>query len=737
MKIHKSKRKNKLNKTIKNKTRNNKPNKEVKLVQNGIVKLVRIKQVSDKCDIIDLASIEQYTEKNIKFNEQVKKIFVKQLLSNFSLDVPATNCFYNHVNNMWLKAFRIEKGKEYMTQHDNFRVVQHKVYLELDTIVNDYIKTEKNHSDSAKYNSIKSFYNAALNQNSISSSRQHAKNILNKIDELRKDKTNLYKMMTLVNKDNSVQFTSPFVLTHKPDFSNPSIFRMYIECFHFPVIDVKIYNIDDERHKENAQHWYTYTKELFDTILGKGHGMDTHNIFEVQSDIYRASLCKDISESNSYTRVSTKEATKYGFDWQTFTKEMGFDKTPDFFITNNVNYLKCGMELLQKEWDSDKWRPFWVWIFIRVLSRVTKGWEYMFYNFVGKYEYGQEHMITDQRLNAPIFMGVVFNEFLTNAYVEKFKDVRVIKYVETLCNDLKEVFIRFIEKNSWLSPITKQHALKKLKYLKFILSNPDITRADPILPYGSDFYTNIQMYYAWRHSYFVKLNGIKVFDIPYIDWTSYPIKLSGDQAYVVNASYTPLKNSIYINLGYMQKPFIDLGRALEYNLGNIGFTIAHELSHALDNNGRHYDYDGSLHNWWTDEDVRKYKIIQNDIIKQYNNWGYRDNAPSIDVSIGIGEDIADISGLAICDEYLRNYENYKEMLIPEKRVCHELFYICYAKQMRQMVSKKAITALRHNNPHPDDKYRTNVPLSRSQIFRALYNVKPNDDMYWHNTEVVW
>jgi predicted metalloendopeptidase len=64
-----------------------------------------------------------------------------------------------------------------------------------------------------------------------------------------------------------------------------------------------------------------------------------------------------------------------------------------------------------------------------------------------------------------------------------------------------------------------------------------------------------------------------------MDWSQYPVKMTGTQAYIVNASYTPSKNSIYINLGYVQKPFVDLDeRGIEYNLAHIGFTIGHEMS---------------------------------------------------------------------------------------------------------------------------------------------------------------
>ena len=110
---------------------------------------------------------------------------------------------------------------------------------------------------------------------------------------------------------------------------------------------------------------------------------------------------------------------------------------------------------------------------------------------------------------------------------------------------------------------------------------------------------------------------------------------------------------------------------------------------------------------------------------------------TFDASIGIGEDLADISGLAICDEYLRAYQLYNKDIMPLRSVSYDTFYIYFAFQQRQKVEKRALAAQLKSNPHPLDKYRTNVPLSRSLIFKANYNVVKGDDMYWHSDNTVW
>ena len=123
-------------------------------------------------------------------------------------------------------------------------------------------------------------------------------------------------------------------------------------------------------------------------------------------------------------------------------------------------------------------------------------------------------------------------------------------------------------------------------------------------------------------------------------------------------------------------------------------------------------------------------------IKQYEEFARRDGI-DFDASIGIGEDLADIGGLAICDHYLRDFQDKNADLLPIKRLGFEAFYVYFAFQQRQFVHKKALQAQLKTNPHPLDKYRCNVPLSRSTLFRGLYNVKRGDGMWWHNTNMIW
>jgi endothelin-converting enzyme/putative endopeptidase len=704
--------------------------------------LVKTKKTKANVEI-GLKAFEEKFEKTlskdlVKSNEKLKNEFVKKLLSNFSpAHLKPNENFYDYINYTWLQKDYLSEEQKYIVQVDEFRLTQDKVYRQLNDLILKYIKT---HNDPLAKN-LKNFYYSVIKMNDKQDSRRIAKETIKQIDELRKNKGNVWKMLAYANKDEVVKPRAPFVWSVNPDNKNSTKNRCYLDSHSFNLVDVSIYfddGLDIEYKRKFRSKFKSFCKKLFDTVLGPNN-LNPNHVFEVETDMINALICSDVTSSTeSYNKVGAEEAEeKYGFNWKEFTKDLGYKHTPEFFICSNLNYLKCGTKLLIDNWDSEKWRTYWIYIFLVKIARMTRDWEEVNYDFFGSFERGQEAINKSDAVSASLYLSVPFNTFLTNQYVANYETPQNVKYVETMCNDLKIVFNRILKRNNWLSPSTKKYALRKLKHMKFVIAKPEVLREDPLLNYGTNLIENMDKIHAWRHEQYLQLEGKPLVDIPVMDWTQYPVKMIGTQSYIVNASYTPAKNSIYINLGYIQKPFVDLDeRGIEYNLAHIGCTIGHEMGHGFDDWGSQYDENGNLNSWWTDHDKKAFKKIQEDVIKQYEDFAARDGI-KFDASIGVGEDLADITGLAICDEYLRDYQDNNEDLVPIQRLSFQAFYTYFAIQQRQQVGKKALAAQLKNNPHPLDKYRCNIPLSRSPIFRALYNVKKDDGMWWHNTNSVW
>jgi putative endopeptidase len=543
-----------------------------------------------------------------------------------------------------------------------------------------------------------------------------------------------------------VRWACPIQWKVMADDKNAKIFRNYISLPELSLYDAELYLDDNSgktrefiKYRKDVQEKYIkYVDEIFDACVGKHHGLSGKDVFEVEKDILFAMGCDSIKNDSPdfYNVVKTDEAfEKYGFNWYQVSKYLGYKTPPEFFICDSLNYLKCICSLLKDNWKTQKWKSYWLYIYYRQMIRFDKKLVYIHYNFNGKFLHGiPGHFPWDLY---PIFgMSITFNTFLTTEFVKKFKNESVVNYVKSMGEDLITVFKRIISRNTWLTPKTRDYALLKLKNLTFSIAAPKVMREDPLLDYkDNDPWGNLLKITNWRTYKYISLEGSDVVDIPQISWNAF--KLIGQQAYIVNAMYTPTQNSIYIPLGYLQKPFVDLDeRGIEYNLSHIGFTLAHEMSHALDDNGSKYDYKGNLHNWWKSEDKKKFKAIQNDIIKQYETFASYDKI-HFDAAPSIGEDLADISAMAICTEYLRDFQDNNDDIIPIRSLSFQSFYVYFAMQQRQHIYKEAVEAQLKTNPHPPDKYRANVPLSRLKLFRSLYNIQKGDKMYWPSTDTVW
>lgn len=654
------------------------------------------------------------------------------------------NDYYTYINYQWIAAKRKDatKNKKYYEQVDSFRMVQEKVYYELINITKEYIKT----NDTAKSRAIKNLYESMLylDDTEAESQIKYTTEKINYAMESKDDK--LYWLLAQINQNETIAWGCPISWSVSKDSKHSELYKSNISAPQLTVYDYMIYIEDEKDDASTKQNKHAYKKrflhfiqDMFDACLGKGHDIKPDYIWEVECDLLMMMGCDSVkNESKEYYNVVTKEdaLNKYGFDWERFAKELGYKHVPKTFICTNLSYLKCVMETLKKEWKTPKWKAYFMYIIFRQLMRFHKTWRIMHWDFHGKFIKGQSVPWPDEIY--PIFgLSLCFNTFLTNQYVQHNNNPAHIEYVRNMGTDLLTVFKRIIHRNTWLSHATKKYALLKLEHIKLLVGNPILLREDPILSYNKrGAYQNIKKIAWWRTKKMMLIDGTAFKgDIPTIDWEQF--KLVGSQAYIVNAYYTPIENTIYVPLAYLQKPFIDLNhRGMEYNLAHVGYTLGHEMSHCLDDSGSKFDYKGNLHDWWTKDDKEIFKRKVRDVVKQYETFAAHDGI-KMDATLSTGEDLADISGLAICVEYLKDFQQLNQDILPISQLSFEKFFVYIAVQGRQQISKNAIQAQLKTNPHPLDKYRVNCALARLKLFRSIYKIKEGDKMYWHSTDTIW
>jgi predicted metalloendopeptidase len=679
-----------------------------------------------------------------KHHKDIEKELIKLFKTPFTPSkYTAQDDYYTYINYQWIsqKAEEFKKERKYYVQIDSFRVTQEKVYYELMDIVKEFIKN--NNSRQAK--AIKTVYQSLYrldNRKAEDFVKYYVKVIDNRIAT-----GNIYELLGSQNKNEIISWGCPIVWSVLKDEKNVKYYRSTISAPQLTIYDYNIYIEDKQDDQDTKEYKKLFKKKylefittMFEVCLGKNNGFKATDVWDCEYEMLSALGCDSIKDDDldGYNELTQEKALKLGFNWNEFASQIGYKNPPKKFICTSTNYLKCIMETLTKDnaWKSLKWKTYFLYICFRQVMRFHSEWRLIYYEFHGKFVKGIPSPYPKELY--PIFgLSLCFNTFLTNEYIERNKKDEYIEYTKNMGKDLLAVYKRIIKNNTWLSPSTKKYALLKLENIKLEIGSPKILREDPILDYSStDAYQNMRRIAYWRTKRMIKLDGqSSEVDIPIIDWEEF--KMVGKQSYIVNAYYTPTENSIYVPLAYLQKPFIDLEeRGIEYNLAHIGYTLGHEMSHCLDDLGSKYDENGNLHNWWTENDRKKFNAKVNNVIKQYETFAAYDGI-KMDASLSTGENLADISGLAICENYLKDFQDKNKDIVPIRALSFSAFFVYIAIQARQKIFDEAIKAQLKTNPHPMDKYRTNCPLARLELFRSLNNIKKGDKMYWPSADTIW
>ena len=641
------------------------------------------------------------------------------------------NDYYTYINQYWYKDYKLEKSHLYTPRINNYSLIQHKVFDQINELYNEtinsaYVKESIN---------MRTFYNSAYNLNTVKQSKENLHEIIEIIDKFRRDtlNNNLWKLLAYVNRNAMVSVRCPFRLHIMPDPKRTTIYCCHILPIEFN-IDTSIFINDNKNVEYKKQYKKEYTEYLngmFTECLGE-NSVNVEELLDIFKEISSCFQGNELTnDPNGNNKITTEESlTKYQFNFHEFAKESGFLEIPSFFITPNINYFKNMIKLLSKNWNTPKWRVFWLYIYIRQLCKFTRDWRGPTFKFYAKYLFGQQMFLKDD-LFAINMTLIAYNKYLSNIYSERYNNPESFTYVNNLVTDIKNVLYRTIQNNTWLHSKTKKNALLMFEYLRVVIGNALDIPNDPDLNYTNNIWTNLSNYSLWRYKELISLNGQNVLNFPSVDWNTYPVKFVGYQNFIVNLYYEQKNNSLFIPLAYIQKPFIDLEEAgFEYNLAHIGFNLSRELIRSVCDAGSIYDYNGILNPWWEKQDVIEYEKIKDKIKDQYIAFAKKEKI-SLELDKYISENIYDIIGLQITNEYLMDFHEKKQLSYIIREIRAPDFYAFFANQMKQLLynsRSSQISLLK--NPDQIIKYRVNVALSRLELFRSIYHVKKGDGMYW-------
>lgn len=309
-------------------------------------------------------------------------------------------------------------------------------------------------------------------------------------------------------------------------------------------------------------------------------------------------------------------------------------------------------------------------------------------------------------------------ELAGQLYVKKYFTEDAKKKVDELVNNLQAAFAKRMEGYDWMSDSTKKKAATKMNgFLKKIGYPSKWKTYDDVVIDKNDFFGDAEN--VRKHNLMERVARIGK-ETDRTLWDMSPP--------TVNAYYNPTNNEIVFPAGILQFPFFDAGADDAINYGGIGAVIGHEMTHAFDDQGSQYDEKGNMHNWWTKEDLAKFKAKTAQVVKQYDAYTLFGNV-HVNGSLTQGENIADIGGLAIAYDAFKMTKQGKSNEMIQGFNPDQRFFLGFAQIWRWKDREENMRTRLLTDPHSPEMFRINGPLSNFDPFYSAFHIKETDSMF--------
>jgi putative endopeptidase len=337
--------------------------------------------------------------------------------------------------------------------------------------------------------------------------------------------------------------------------------------------------------------------------------------------------------------------------------------------------------------------------------------------FFGKTLRGQESQSPRWKRVLHVVDGSI-GEMLGQLYVDKYFKPEAKKRMLDLVNNLQATYAERIKRLDWMTPQTKTLALAKLNTFLKKIGYPDKWKTyEGLKIVPNDYASNIFATSNWEYNYQINKLGKPV---DKTEWQMTPP--------TVNAYYNPAFNEIVFPAGILQYPFFDEKADDAVNYGGIGAVIGHEMTHGFDDQGRQYDAEGNLRNWWTPDDSAAFVQRANKVVDQFNHYTILDTV-HINGELTEGENLADLGGIAIAYEAFKKTEQGKSDKKIDGFTPDQRFFLSWAQVWRANTRPQELAQRVVTDPHSPSELRCNGPLSNLPEFYAAFNIKPGDKMW--------
>lgn len=535
--------------------------------------------------------------------------------------------------------------------------------------------------------------------------------MLNKLDKLQ-NWSDVNQHLADLIKDGTAL---PFSLGVEPDMKNTSVYLLYVDVPGLILPDKTYYAADNESGQQLLAVW----SEMAIAVLQK-FGYDETQAAQLvdQAKAFDAAIVPFVKNSEELADY-TKQYNPYEFaDFLKLTPEIDFAtaipeilaSTPEKIVLTQPKYF----ENLSKLVTPATFDQYKSWLIVNEILSTTGFLSEELRQLGGTYGRaisGQKEA-ANQEKHAYRLANGYFSDVVGQYYGATYFGDTARQDVTVMIKTMINVYKQRLANNAWLSQATKDKAIVKLNNIVIKVGYPDQVRAIysqlkiKTAAEGGDLLNNI-------------LNLAKIFRLDNFAKIKQPVDRTrwAMPGNLVNACYDPSFNDITFPAAILQAPFYSLEQTNSQNYGGIGAVIAHEISHAFDNNGAKFDEQGNMVNWWTDADYAAFEERTQAMIQEFDGISYAGS--QVNGKLVISENVADGGGLSCALEAAKEDDD----------VDLKAFFNNWAKVWRIKATNEYRQLLLSIDVHAPGPLRANVQAQNMDDFYQAFDVTEQDGMW--------
>ncbi|PEG79833.1 M13 family metallopeptidase [Limosilactobacillus reuteri] len=505
---------------------------------------------------------------------------------------------------------------------------------------------------------------------------------------------------------------SPISFDIDADMKNATVYALFASSPSLILPDKSYYEAEKKaQHDQLLQLWSSMVGALMDKL---GYSKEeAKKIIDdaIKFDALLAPNVKSAEEAADYSKMYNPQTVAElagatdQLDIAAIIKQL-VGEEPEKVIVTEPEYFKALNKILQ-----DNFELFKNWALIRVIRENASYLDDEMREINGRYGRalsGSKKPVS-QRKFAFYLARDMFSQVAGDYYGKKYFGPQAKADVHHMVEQMIKVYKGRLTNNQWLSKDTRDKAILKLDKLGIQVGYPDKIPA---------LYDQFKV--DEEESLIANLNQLIVTANKelFSRWNTPVDRMRWEMsAATVNAYYHPFKNIIVFPAAILQAPFYSLKQSSSQNYGGIGAVIAHEISHAFDNNGSLFDEFGNLNNWWTDEDSAHFKQLAQKMIDEFDGIPFA--GQKVNGKLTVSENIADAGGLSCALEAAKTEADFNA----------QEFFINWATIWRMKATEQYMQLLLSIDVHAPQKLRANIQAENLDDFYTAFDIKPGDEMY--------